>query len=77
MRYVYTTIVLFLAALVILFCAQNLSTVAVSFLGWSISLPLPLLVVIVYVLGMATGGAVWSFIRRSVRGATADRTEPK
>ncbi len=77
MRYIYTAIVLLLAALVVLFCVQNLATVAVSFLGWSISLPLPFLVVIVYVLGMATGGAVWSFVRRSIRGATANPTESK
>lgn len=71
MRVIYTTLVLLMAVAVVVFCAQNLTTVAMSFLGWSVSLPLPFLVVTVYVLGMATGGTLLSFVRRSIHGATA------
>ena len=71
MRYIYTATVVLLAAAVIVFCLQNSVPVGVSYLGWSIDIPLPLLVVIVYMLGMATGGAVLTFLRRSLRGAAS------
>ena len=75
MRYIYTATVVLLAAAVIVFCLQNSVPVGVSYLGWSVNIPLPLLVVIVYVLGMATGGAVLSFLRRSIRGVTSKPKE--
>jgi lipopolysaccharide assembly protein A len=71
MRVVYTAFVLLMAAAVIVFCVQNLSNVAMSFLGWSISVPLPFLVVTVYILGMMTGGTAVAFIRRMIQGATS------
>lgn len=75
MRVVYTAFVLLMAAAVIVFCVQNLSKVEMAFLGWSISLPLPFLVVTVYLLGMMTGTTAWHFIRRVIHGATAKPKE--
>ena len=46
-----------------------------SFLGFSARAPLALLVVLVYVLGMATGGSLWSLLRQSLRGSKL--TEPR
>jgi uncharacterized integral membrane protein len=48
---------------------QNLTSVTISFLGMSGTLPLSLLVIFVYVLGVVTGGALFSLVRRWVRGA--------
>jgi hypothetical protein len=40
-----------------------------TFLGFSASAPLALLAVIFYILGMVTGGSLWSLLRRSLHGA--------
>lgn len=75
MRAIYTAFVIIMAAAVILFCVQNLENAPMRFLGWSISLPLALLVLAAYVLGMLTGGTAVSFIRRLIHGATAKPKE--
>jgi lipopolysaccharide assembly protein A len=67
MRWVYLIIVIvFLAALVV-FGVQNLQTATVSFLGFSVSAPLVILAVVVYVLGAITGGSLYALLRKSVR----------
>lgn len=71
MRYVYLALLLALAAVVFMFKFQNLETVSVQFLSASLTLPLSVLLLGVYVLGMLTGGVVWSFIRSWVQGASA------
>jgi putative membrane protein len=53
----------------VIFAVQNLEIVTMSFLGFSVRAPLALLVAIVYVLGMATGGSLWALLRRSLRGS--------
>lgn len=62
-------LILFLAAVGV-FCAQNMDTTSVRFLNSSASLPLPGLVLIVYLMGMVSGWAVVSYLRRSVRSLT-------
>ena len=69
MRYLHIFLIVLLILVVVIFAAYNIESVVISFLGWSASLPLALLVVGVYILGMFTGGFVWSAIRGSVRGA--------
>jgi|AmaraimetFIIA100_FD_contig_91_460467_length_1454_multi_3_in_0_out_0_2 uncharacterized integral membrane protein len=69
MRYVYIALIVLLTAVVLIFMFQNLTSVTISFLGMSGTLPLSLLVIFVYVLGVVTGGALFSLVRRWVRGA--------
>jgi putative membrane protein len=70
-------LVLFVAAIVI-FCLQNLETVTVDFLAWGLKVPLPLLTALIYLLGMFSGGALLSLVRRSIRIATEPRpTAPR
>jgi hypothetical protein len=48
----------------------------VSFLGFSVSAPLVILAVVVYVLGAITGGSLYALLRKSVResrGSGPDR----
>ncbi|HWE35778.1 MAG TPA: lipopolysaccharide assembly protein LapA domain-containing protein [Isosphaeraceae bacterium] len=67
-------LLIFLGAVGI-FAAQNTSYVQVRFLGWVVSSPLALLVVVVYLLGMLSGWNVVAFLRRSLRSvATAPRS---
>lgn len=73
MRYVYITLIVLLSAVVLAFMAQNLESVTVSFFAIRITLPLALLVVLVYFLGMVTGGALLSLVRSWVAGARSPR----
>ena len=70
MRYVYIALIVLLTAMVLLFKFQNLTSVTVSLLGMGATLPLSVLVIFVYVLGMVMGGALWSLVRSWIHGAT-------
>ncbi len=69
MRWVYLIIVVLFAAAVVLFAAQNLGTVTMSFLGFSVRAPLAILTATVYVLGAVTGGSLFALLRKSVQGS--------
>jgi putative membrane protein len=51
------------------FCSADFQPVAVSFLNFRINAPHALLIAIVYLLGMATGGSLWALMRRAFAGA--------
>jgi lipopolysaccharide assembly protein A len=69
MRWVYLIIVVLFAAAVVLFAAQNLGTVTMSFLGFSVRAPLAVLTAVIYILGAVTGGSLYAVLRKSVRGS--------
>lgn len=73
MRRVHLAVVVVLLALLAIFAVQNLELVTMRFLGQSLSMPLAVLAVVVYVLGAITGGGLYSLFRRSYRKA---RHEP-
>jgi len=75
MRYVYLALLVALAAVFFLFKFQNLDTVTVQFLSASLTLPLSVLLLAVYVLGMFTGGVLLSLVRSWVQGATTKPPE--
>ena len=62
-------VIAILAIVILIFAFQNLQSVTVSFLGFSITASLAVLFVIVYLLGMATGGSVWALIRWAWQGS--------
>jgi uncharacterized integral membrane protein len=68
-RYVYIGLIVVLTAVVLLFKVQNLQTVTVSLFSASMTLPVSLLVIGIYVLGMFTGGTLVSLVRGRVAGA--------
>ncbi len=70
MRYVYMALIAILAAIIILFKVQNLEAVTVSLFAASVTLPVSVLVLLIYVLGMLTGGFLLALLRTWVRGAT-------
>lgn len=76
MRYVYIALVVVFTALVLLFNIQNLQVVTVEFLAWSVSLPVSLIVILTYLLGMATGGALLTLLRSWVKGARRSQGTP-
>ncbi|MCU0276278.1 MAG: LapA family protein [Acidobacteria bacterium] len=69
MRIVYLLLIILLAGVTVLFAVQNLQTITVSFLNWSVTLPIALVVLGAYALGMASGGSVLAFLRWTVRRA--------
>jgi len=70
MRYVYMALIASLAAIVILFKVQNLETVTITLFAASVTLPVSVLVLLIYVLGMLTGGFLLALVRTWVHGAT-------
>jgi putative membrane protein len=74
MRWVHMSVVAILAAAIVILAFQNLQSVTVAFLGFRLSSPLAILVAVVYVLGMATGGSLWSFFRWALDGSKRPAT---
>lgn len=70
MRILYATLVVVVTALVLLFMLQNLGSVTVSFLTMSATMPLSILAILLYLLGMATGSALVTLLRAVLRGAS-------
>jgi uncharacterized integral membrane protein len=70
MRYVYMALIAALTAIVILFKFQNLEMVTVSLFAASVTMPVSVLVLLIYLLGMFTGGFLLALVRSWVHGAT-------
>lgn len=71
MRYVFLVLVILFVALIATFAFQNLQSVTVAFLGLELTAPLAVLVALIYLLGMASGGSMFSFLRYSIHKATS------
>ncbi len=69
MRWLYLAIVIVFVAALIIFAFQNTQSVGVSFLALGVTLPLAVLVFVVYVLGALSGGSLYALLRRSVAGS--------
>jgi len=69
MRYVYLALIVLFTAAVLLFKFQNLTSVTISLLGTSATLPVSTLLIFVYVLGMVTGSALFGLVGSWIRGA--------
>ena len=68
MRWVNIGVIVALVAVILIFALQNLESVTMSFLGFRISAPLAVVAVVLYLLGMATGGSVWALMRWAWQG---------
>ena len=67
MRFIQATLLLLFLAAVGIFAIQNNAMTTVQFWTWKVSAPSSIVVVGVYLLGMISGGAVFGFIRLSLR----------
>ena len=77
MRWFHTTVTAVFAIAILIFALQNLQSVAVAFLGFSISAPLAVLFIVIYLLGMATGGSAWSLVRWAWQGSRHSTAAPQ
>ena len=66
MKNLYIGLIVVFTALVLLFMIQNLQTATISLFSTSITLPLSVLVFAIYVLGMLTGGFLFSLLRKGL-----------
>ncbi len=69
MRTIYLAIIIVFVAALIVFLFQNTQSVSVAFLMLAVSMPLAILVFIVYILGAVTGGSLFALLRRSYAGS--------
>jgi lipopolysaccharide assembly protein A len=69
MRWFHLAIIVLFVAATAIFALQNLQTVGVTFIRTSIQMPLAFLIVIIYLIGAATGGILLASLRRSFEGA--------
>jgi putative membrane protein len=69
MRWLYLAVIILFAAAAIIFAVENLETVTVSFLSFSISMRLATLVFVIYVLGALSGGSLFALLRQSYLGS--------
>jgi lipopolysaccharide assembly protein A len=76
MRWMYVAVIAVLALVTLIFALQNFQSVTFSFLRLQLSVPLALLVIIVYVLGMATGGSLWALVRWAWQGSRENGAPP-
>jgi len=63
MRPVYIGVIVAFVAVILVFALQNLERVTMSFLGFTVSAPLAVVAVVLYLLGMATRGSLWALMR--------------
>jgi uncharacterized integral membrane protein len=69
MRWVYLVVIAALVFATLIFALQNFQSVTVSFMQLKLSAPLAVLVLVIYLLGMATGGSLWALVRWAWRGS--------
>ena len=70
MRHVYLILLLIIVAAVILFALQNNERVTLRYFDSSATISLPLLIGVVYLLGMVSGWTVVGFLKRSLQRVT-------
>jgi uncharacterized integral membrane protein len=69
MRALYISVLILILAALAIFAYQNHESVTLQYFHGSMTLSMPLLIFVVYVLGMLSGWTVVGFFRRSWRRA--------
>ncbi|MEY4475744.1 MAG: hypothetical protein RL248_1511 [Pseudomonadota bacterium] len=77
MKYVYGMCFSIIVALTTLFAFENRGLVSLSLIFTQITLPISVLIVLIYFLGMFTGGLLITLIRALVRRLSQKRVAPK
>jgi uncharacterized integral membrane protein len=67
MRFIQAVVFLVFLGAVACFAVQNTQVVTVQFMKWSVSAPVALTILSVYLLGMLSGWTVVAFVGRSIR----------
>jgi len=70
MRWVYLVLLVVIVTMIVVFVAQNREIQTLMFFNQSITAPLYVFFVVLYFLGMWTGGTVVGFVKRAYQQAT-------
>jgi uncharacterized integral membrane protein len=70
MRFIQAIVLFIFLGAVGAFAVQNTGAITVSFGTWTATGPVALLTIIAYLLGMVSGWAVLSIVRKSLRGVS-------
>jgi lipopolysaccharide assembly protein A len=71
MRFLQATLLLIFLALIAVFAWQNTQPVTIRFLDRSVGMPIALMVIVVYLLGMLSGWTVVAYLRRSIHDVSS------
>jgi lipopolysaccharide assembly protein A len=69
MRWVYMAVITIFAVAMLIFAAQDFQSATVYFLTFKIGAPHAVLIIVIYILGMVTGGSVGTLMRRMFEGS--------
>ena len=72
-RYLHITLIALFVAIVAIFMLQNLQTATVTFFAVSMTMPVAILILLVYILGMLTGGFATALLRKSLQRASGKK----
>ena len=72
MKFIYIALIVVVTVAMLLFKFPTVDMVTLTFLSMATTLPLATVVIIVYIMGMVTGGALLALLRSMLR-----RTAPK
>jgi len=72
MKLLYIALIVLVTLALLLFKFQNVDMVTLNFLSITTTQPMPVLTIVIYVMGMVTGGALLALLRSMIR-----RTTPK
>jgi uncharacterized integral membrane protein len=69
MRWVYLVLLVVIVTVIVVFVAENREDETITFFRQRITAPLSLFFIVVYFLGMWTGGTVVAFVKRAYQQA--------
>jgi len=72
MKFIYIALIVVVTVAMLLFKFPTVEMVTLTFISMATTLPLATVVIIVYIMGMVTGGALLALLRSMLR-----RTAPK
>ena len=64
MKQLKTALLAIIVIIFVIFAIQNFENVTIKLFKWGITLPLAVTTVAIYILGMFTGGLLWSNLKK-------------
>lgn len=64
MRILKKIILILFLILIAIFAVQNSQSITIELFNWSVKLPVSIVIILVYIFGMTTGGIISSVLRR-------------
>jgi len=75
MKIFKTIMLILLLAIILTFTIQNIELAKFKFLNWSVELPLSVASIVIYVLGAATGGLLFSLLKKVTSPSEKEKSE--